>query len=107
MAEANSGAFKQNQADGRGLVTPSGHHNSRTALVEASLNLHTGGRQGDLCLHQLIERQALHTPNQAAVAFEAGKPLQIEMVDLEGPKAGEVLVEIKATGICPEYPSCR
>ena len=37
---------------------------------------------------------------RAAVAFEAGKPLQIEMVDLEGPKEGEVLVEIKATGIC-------
>ena len=37
---------------------------------------------------------------RAAVAFEAGKPLQIEMVDLDGPKAGEVLVEIKATGIC-------
>ncbi len=37
---------------------------------------------------------------QAAVAFEAGKPLVIETVDLEGPKAGEVLVEIKATGIC-------
>jgi S-(hydroxymethyl)glutathione dehydrogenase/alcohol dehydrogenase len=37
---------------------------------------------------------------KAAVAFEAGKPLAIETVDLEGPKAGEVLVEIKATGIC-------
>src|SRR5687767_6524756 len=37
---------------------------------------------------------------RAAVAFEAGKPLQIEAVDLDGPKAGEVLVEIKATGIC-------
>ena len=37
---------------------------------------------------------------KAAVAFEAGKPLSIETVDLEGPKAGEVLVEIKATGIC-------
>ena len=37
---------------------------------------------------------------RAAVAFEAGKPLSIEMVDVEGPKAGEVLVEIKATGIC-------
>src|SRR5881392_4388324 len=37
---------------------------------------------------------------RAAVAFEAGKPLVIEEVDLEGPKAGEVLVEIKATGIC-------
>jgi S-(hydroxymethyl)glutathione dehydrogenase/alcohol dehydrogenase len=37
---------------------------------------------------------------QAAVAWEAGKPLEIEMVDLEGPKAFEVLVELKATGIC-------
>ncbi len=37
---------------------------------------------------------------RAAVAFEAGKPLELEMVDLEGPKAGEVLVEIMATGIC-------
>ncbi|MGH6993761.1 MAG: S-(hydroxymethyl)glutathione dehydrogenase/class III alcohol dehydrogenase [Caulobacteraceae bacterium] len=37
---------------------------------------------------------------RAAVAFKAGKPLSIETVDLEGPKAGEVLVEIKATGIC-------
>ena len=37
---------------------------------------------------------------KAAVAFEAGKPLTIETVNLEGPKAGEVMVEIKATGIC-------
>lgn len=37
---------------------------------------------------------------RAAVAFEAGSPLTIETVQLEGPKAGEVLVEIKATGIC-------
>jgi S-(hydroxymethyl)glutathione dehydrogenase/alcohol dehydrogenase len=37
---------------------------------------------------------------RAALAFSAGKPLEIEMVDLEGPKAGEVLVELKATGIC-------
>jgi S-(hydroxymethyl)glutathione dehydrogenase/alcohol dehydrogenase len=37
---------------------------------------------------------------RAAVAFEAGKPLEIETVQLDGPKAGEVLVEIKATGIC-------
>ncbi len=37
---------------------------------------------------------------RAAVAFEAGKPLSIETVQLEGPRAGEVLVEIKATGIC-------
>ena len=37
---------------------------------------------------------------RAAIAFEAGKPLVIEAVDLEGPRAGEVLVEIKASGIC-------
>ncbi|MEO1020255.1 MAG: S-(hydroxymethyl)glutathione dehydrogenase/class III alcohol dehydrogenase, partial [Pseudomonadota bacterium] len=37
---------------------------------------------------------------RAAVAHAAGKPLSIETVELEGPKAGEVLVEIKATGIC-------
>jgi S-(hydroxymethyl)glutathione dehydrogenase/alcohol dehydrogenase len=37
---------------------------------------------------------------RAAVAFEAGKPLEIVEVDLEGPKQGEVLVEIKATGVC-------
>ena len=37
---------------------------------------------------------------RAAVAFEKAKPLEIVEVDLDGPKAGEVLVEIKATGLC-------
>ena len=37
---------------------------------------------------------------RAAIAFEVGKPLVVEHVDLEGPKAGEVLVELKATGVC-------
>ena len=37
---------------------------------------------------------------RAAVAFEAGKPLEIVEVDLDGPRHGEVLVEIMATGIC-------
>ncbi|MBM3506058.1 MAG: zinc-binding dehydrogenase, partial [Alphaproteobacteria bacterium] len=37
---------------------------------------------------------------KAAVAYEAGKPLVIETVQLEGPRHGEALVEIKATGIC-------
>ena len=37
---------------------------------------------------------------RAAVAFKSGHPLSIETVDLQGPQAGEVLVEIKATGIC-------
>ena len=37
---------------------------------------------------------------RAAVAYKAGEPLVIEEVDLEGPKAGEVLVENMATGVC-------
>jgi S-(hydroxymethyl)glutathione dehydrogenase/alcohol dehydrogenase len=37
---------------------------------------------------------------RAAIAFEAGKPLEVTTVQLEGPKAGEVLIEMKATGIC-------
>jgi S-(hydroxymethyl)glutathione dehydrogenase / alcohol dehydrogenase len=37
---------------------------------------------------------------KAAIAFEAGKPLEIATVQLDGPRAGEVLVEIKATGVC-------
>src|SRR5579863_6582220 len=37
---------------------------------------------------------------KAAIAYAAGKPLEVVTVDLEGPKAGEVLVEIKASGVC-------
>jgi S-(hydroxymethyl)glutathione dehydrogenase/alcohol dehydrogenase len=37
---------------------------------------------------------------KAAVAFAAGQPLSVETVQLDGPRAGEVLVELKATGIC-------
>ncbi|HEV2606968.1 MAG TPA: S-(hydroxymethyl)glutathione dehydrogenase, partial [Xanthomonadaceae bacterium] len=38
--------------------------------------------------------------SRAAVAWEAGKPLTIEEIDVEGPRAGEVLVQINATGVC-------
>ena len=38
--------------------------------------------------------------SRAAVAFEAGKPLEMAEVDVGGPAAGEVMVEIKATGVC-------
>ena len=38
--------------------------------------------------------------SRAAVAWKAGEPLTIETIEIDGPKAGEVLVEIKATGIC-------
>src|SRR6201993_4107021 len=37
---------------------------------------------------------------KAAVAYQAGKPLVIEEVDLEGPRQGEVLLELRATGVC-------
>ena len=37
---------------------------------------------------------------KAAIAWKAGAPLTVEEVDLQGPKAGEVLIEVKATGIC-------
>ncbi|MCE3284362.1 MAG: S-(hydroxymethyl)glutathione dehydrogenase, partial [Steroidobacteraceae bacterium] len=37
---------------------------------------------------------------RAALCHQAGQPLVIETVDLDGPRAGEVLVEIKATGVC-------
>jgi len=37
---------------------------------------------------------------RAAVAYAVGKPLVVEVVELEGPKAGEVLVEVKASGVC-------
>jgi S-(hydroxymethyl)glutathione dehydrogenase / alcohol dehydrogenase len=37
---------------------------------------------------------------KAAVAYQAGKPLVVETVDLDGPKAGEAMVEIKASGVC-------
>ena len=37
---------------------------------------------------------------RAAIAFEPGKPLVVETVDLEGPRANEVLVELRATGVC-------
>ena len=44
---------------------------------------------------------------RAAVALEAGKPLEIMEVNLEGPRKGEVLVEIKATGLCHTYEFTR
>ncbi len=38
--------------------------------------------------------------SRAAVAWEAGKPLTIEEVEVDGPKSGEVLIRIVATGVC-------
>src|SRR5208337_1277856 len=50
-------------------------------------------------LERVLQREAV-VETRAAVAFKAGEPLTIETVQLDGPKDGEVLVEIKATGIC-------
>src|SRR5690606_24940553 len=47
-----------------------------------------------------FERRSIDMKSRAAVAFAAGKPLEIVEVDLDGPKEGEVLIEVKATGIC-------
>lgn len=47
-----------------------------------------------------IKKRIKFMKTQAAIAVKAGAPLEIEMVDLEGPKEGEVLVEIMATGVC-------
>jgi S-(hydroxymethyl)glutathione dehydrogenase / alcohol dehydrogenase len=47
-----------------------------------------------------IDKEEAAMKSRAAVAVEKGKPLEIMDVELEGPKAGEVLVEVKATGIC-------
>jgi S-(hydroxymethyl)glutathione dehydrogenase / alcohol dehydrogenase len=49
-------------------------------------------------LNELQQEWCMKT--RAAVAWAAGQPLTIEEVDLEGPRAGEVLIEVKATGIC-------
>src|SRR5690606_28522196 len=59
-------------------------------------------RRTRLVTSPLVGERATLVPmkTRAAVAYEAGKPLVIEEVELEGPKAGEVMVEIKATGVC-------
>jgi S-(hydroxymethyl)glutathione dehydrogenase/alcohol dehydrogenase len=61
----------------------------------------------DQSLHQLFSRhlllrrgETITMKTRAAVAFEAGKPLEIVDVDLDGPRAGEVMIEMKATGVC-------
>ncbi|MCO4865817.1 alcohol dehydrogenase catalytic domain-containing protein, partial [Cupriavidus sp. WGlv3] len=57
-------------------------------------------RRSPYSLALRTNRQDRPMKTRAAVAWGAGKPLTIEDVDLDGPRAGEVLVEVKATGIC-------
>src|SRR5437763_841470 len=45
-------------------------------------------------------REVFAMKTRAAIAHAAGKPLEIVTVDLDGPKSGEVLVELQATGVC-------
>src|SRR5262245_20330507 len=52
------------------------------------------------CQGSNVDKEEAAMKSRAAVAVEKGKPLEILDVELEGPRAGEVLVEVKATGIC-------
>src|SRR5688572_32939927 len=56
-------------------------------------------RSGSLCSRSSAPRDRT-MKTQAAVAYAAGKPLEVTTVDLDGPRDGEVLVEIKASGVC-------
>jgi len=53
-----------------------------------------------IALTPSTHQEGITMKSRAAIAWEAGKPLQIEEVDVAGPKAGEVLVQIVATGVC-------
>jgi S-(hydroxymethyl)glutathione dehydrogenase/alcohol dehydrogenase len=68
------------RADARRLRAPSGAHAGENP---AQLN---------------VKETAMKT--KAAIAYAAGKPLEIVTLDLDGPKAGEVLIQIKASGVC-------
>src|SRR5215468_7857342 len=61
---------------------------------------HVANQIGRAKQRSCISRGVTDMDIRAAVAWEAGKPLSIETVQLEGPKGNEVLIEIKATGIC-------
>jgi hypothetical protein len=51
-------------------------------------------------LNKYFKTKEITMITRAAVALAAGQPLKVMDVNLEGPKSGEVLIEIKATGIC-------
>src|SRR6185436_15331182 len=50
--------------------------------------------------HCEYQHESRTMKTQAAVGYAAGKPLEVVTVDLDGPRDGEVLVEIKASGVC-------
>src|SRR6516165_4419595 len=61
--------------------------------------MHSSGRRVNSSVYcAAITERGMKT--RAAVAYAAGKPLEVATVELGGPKAGEVLVEIRASGVC-------
>ena len=79
-------------------ITPRGALASLSATDRAYVSLATMLVCRPLGARSREDRKAMDV--RAAVAYAAGKPLTLETVQLEGPRAGEVLVEIKATGVC-------
>ena len=83
----------------------SGNTNAPTVMIAREGRRHDQGapprrRRAASSTLSAAESASHRMKTRAAVAWKAGAPLTIETVDLEGPKAGEVLVEVKATGIC-------
>src|SRR3954453_18845830 len=76
----------------RSRLTTIDHRGQRRACGLRFVHEHRCG------VHEQSRSEPMKT--RAAVAWEAGKPLSIERIELEGPKAGEVLVEVRAKGIC-------
>ena len=78
---------------------------ARVGLCESHLNLasllcHRFARQDVKSNRPIWPLRGIMMKTRAAVAVAAGQPLEIMEVDLDGPRQGEVLVEIMATGIC-------
>ena len=73
---------------------------SRSVSHRSPLSIRALAKAPTVARRRRIHRGKRLMKTRAAVAFEAKKPLEIVELDLEGPKAGEVLVEIMATGIC-------
>ena len=64
------------------------------------MNKHSNRENMPFTVNAETFRESRKMKTRAAVAWEAGKPLEIEMLDLEGPKSGEVLIRNVASGVC-------
>src|SRR5713226_4648802 len=65
-----------------------------------ALRINEAALEGGYGVMPRLQSREATMETRAAVAFKSGEPLKIETVQLDGPKDGEVLVEVKATGIC-------